>query len=474
MKTNTLSIKKIYRTIFIHFFVVLTLSTLLINQSSAAIPLKDSQGTTLPSLAPMLDRAMPAVVNIATTSFIQVQQNPLLNDPFFRRFFNVPNQPQKQRSQSLGSGVVVDAKNGYILTNNHVVGKADVIHVTFKSGHTLKAKLIGTDPATDVAVIQVIPADSQKLIALPFANSDQLRVGDFAVAIGNPFGLGQTVTSGIISALGRSGLGIEGYEDFIQTDASINPGNSGGALVSLNGELIGINTAILSKSGGNVGIGFAIPINMANVIMQQLITYGEVQRGRLGAQAQDLSPDLAKAFGITQQRFSRGRGAVVTQVDRGSAADKAGLKAGDIIIAFNDKPVPTSSTLRNMVGLLRVGEQVRMTVLRQGKQLNLVANIEQNRNVSQLKAMHPRLKGATFSNITKDSPLYRRIKGVVISKVERGSPAWQSGLRKGDVITSVNRKAVTNLKGFKQLLKSDTALLINLSRETGSMFLYLQ
>jgi len=474
MKTNMLSISKLYSYAVFNFIAVLLLSTLLIGNSNASLPLRDSQGNALPSLAPMLDRTMPAVVNIATTSIIQVQQNPLLSDPFFRHFFNIPNQPRTRRSQSLGSGVVVDAEKGYILTNNHVIDKADEINVTFKSGHTLQAKLIGTDPDTDIAVIKVTPDDSFKLTALPFADSDRLRVGDFAIAIGNPFGLGQTVTSGIISALGRSGLGIEGYEDFIQTDASINPGNSGGALVSLTGELIGINTAILSKSGGNVGIGFAIPINMANVIMQQLVTHGEVQRGRLGVQAQDLNHELAKAFGINKQQPGGQRGAVVTQVDPGSAADKAGLKAGDIVLSFNGKPVRSATTLRNMVGLLRVGEQIKMTVLRQGEQHKLVANIEENRDVSQVKAMHPRLQGAIFRNITKDSPLYRRVKGVIISKVERGSPAWHAGLRKGDVITSINRQQVTNLHILKQLAKPGTTLLINLRRETGSMFLYLQ
>ncbi len=474
MKTKTLSINKLFQTISVGLFAVVLLSAAVINNSNASLPLQDSQGNPLPSLAPMLQRSMPAVVNIATTSFVQVQQNPLLSDPFFRHFFNIPNQqPQTRRSQSLGSGVVVDADNGYILTNNHVIDKADVISVTFKSGHVLKAKLIGTDPATDIAVIQVKPEATQKLVALAFADSDKLRVGDFAVAIGNPFGLGQTVTSGIISALGRSGLGIEGYEDFIQTDASINPGNSGGALVSLNGKLIGINTAILSKSGGNVGIGFAIPINMAKVIMQQLIAHGEVKRGQLGAQAQDLNPDLAKAFGIDTHKSTAFAGAVITQVDENSAAARAGLKAGDIIIRFNDKPIRNAAALRNTVGLLRVGEQVHMLVLREGKQLSLTARVEQN-NLSQVKARHPRLQGAVFSNITQGSPLYGRIQGVIISGVERGSPAWQAGLRKGDVVTSVNRQPVSNIRMFNKLTQSGSTLLLNIHRKSGSLFLYLQ
>ncbi len=455
-----------------HFFIVLVLSLLTIVNVNAALPVLDSQGNRLPTLAPMLERTMPAVVNIATSSTITIQQNPLLNDPFFRHFFDVPDQPQTRRSQSLGSGVVVDAEKGYILTNNHVIDQADIINVTFTTGHTLKAKLIGTDPATDIAVIQVQPTDDLKLTALPLANSDQLRVGDFAIAIGNPFGLGQTVTSGIVSALGRSGLGIEGYEDFIQTDASINPGNSGGALVSLNGELIGINTAILSKSGGNVGIGFAIPINMAHAIMQQLITHGEVQRGQLGAQAQDLSPDLAKAFGISNA--NKITGAVITQVDSHSAAEKAGLKAGDIVIRFNGKPVRNASALRNRVGLLRIGERVELVVLREGKQKTLIAKVEGEQNINQLKATHPRLQGSTFSNIIKGSPLYGRIKGVIVSGIERGSPAWQAGIRKNDVITSVNRIPVNNLQDFKKATNTSPTLLLNISRKTGSLFLYLQ
>ncbi len=480
MKTKTVykatayPLQKTIKYFRFHFLVVLSLSLLvLVNVNvNAALPVLDSQGNRLPTLAPMLERAMPAVVNIATSSTITIQQNPLLRDPFFRRFFDIPDQPQTRRSQSLGSGVVVDAEKGYILTNNHVIDKADVIMVTFKSGHSLKAKLIGTDPATDIAVIQVTPTDDLILTALPLANSDQLRVGDFAIAIGNPFGLGQTVTSGIVSALGRSGLGIEGYEDFIQTDASINPGNSGGALVSLNGKLIGINTAILSKSGGNVGIGFAIPINMANAIMQQLVTHGEVQRGKLGAQAQDLSPDLAKAFGISNA--DKITGAVITQVDSHSAAERAGLKAGDIVIRFNGKPVRNASVLRNRVGLLRIGERVELVVLREGQRKTLVAKVAGEQNLNQFKAEHPRLQGATFSNITKGSPLYKQIKGVIVSGIERGSPAWMAGLRKNDVVTSVNRVPVGNLQDFRKASNTSPTLLLNIRRKSGSLFLYLQ
>ena len=268
----------------------------------AALPIAVA-GEDLPSLAPVIKKASPSVVNIATESRVKLPQHPLLNDPFFRKFFRVPNQPRERKTQSLGSGVVIDALRGLVITNNHVVANADQITVQLEDGRTFEAEVIGTDPETDVAVIR-IPAE--KLTAIPLADSDELQVGDFVVAIGNPFGLEHTVTSGIVSALGRSGLGIGGYEDYIQTDASINPGNSGGALVNLRGELIGINTAIFSQSGGNIGIGFAIPANMAKQITEQLAQHGEVKRGFLGAQMQNLDHTLAEAFGVP-----RDSGAVV-------------------------------------------------------------------------------------------------------------------------------------------------------------------
>jgi Do/DeqQ family serine protease len=321
----------------------------------------------LPTLAPMLQRTTPAVVNIATEGRVKLQRNPLLEDPFFQRFFNIPDQPLERRTQSLGSGVVVDAGKGYVVTNAHVISEADSIKVTLRDGRHLNAKVIGADADTDVAVIQ-IPATN--LTALPLADSDALQVGDFVVAIGNPFGLGQTVTSGIVSALGRTGLGIEGYEDFIQTDASINPGNSGGALVNLRGELIGINTAILAPGGGNVGIGFAIPVNMVAQLIEQLVKYGEVRRGQLGVTVQDLTPQLSQAFGI-----SNNQGAVIAQVMPNSAAASAGLKAGDVVVALNDKPVRNSGALRNAIGLLPAGEQMKLDILRDGRPITITAKI---------------------------------------------------------------------------------------------------
>lgn len=435
----------------------------------ASLPAVDSQGTPLPSLAPMLKRVTPAVVNIATSSTVRIQGNPLFNDPFFQHFFEVPTQPRERKTQSLGSGVIVDAKKGYIITNNHVIDKADVIKVTLRNGETHDAKLIGTDPDSDVAVIQ-IKADN--LAAVPLGNSENLNVGDFALAIGNPFGLGQTVTSGIISAMERSDLGIEGYENFLQTDASINPGNSGGALVNLRGELIGINTAIFSKSGGNIGIGFAIPVNMAYDIMQQLIEYGEVKRGRLGAQAQDLTPQLAQAFNIPFRR-----GAVVSHVDKNSPADRAGLKPGDVVIELNGKAVRNANMLRNALGLLRIGQSVQMKILRDKKVISLTAKVAEPDISTESIAgekLHRHLSGTELQNIPPDSNLYGRIEGVMIASVEPGSPAAQTGLRRGDVITSANRKNIKNIKELQSAINSSKSLLINIRRGNGSLFLFLQ
>ncbi|WP_127475394.1 DegQ family serine endoprotease [Sulfurivermis fontis] len=433
----------------------------------AALPASDSQGAPLPTLAPMLEQTVPAVVNIFTRTRVPVQQNPLLSDPYFRRFFNVPEQPRERVTQSLGSGVVMDAAKGYIITNHHVIDGAHEISVNLADGRTLQAELVGSDEETDVAVIKVAP---ENLHAVTTADSDQLRVGDFVVAIGNPFGLGQTVTSGIVSAVGRSGLGIEGYEDFIQTDASINPGNSGGALVNLRGELVGINTAILSQSGGNVGIGFAIPINMAKEIMAQLIEHGEVRRGVLGAQAQDLTPELAQAFGLAAQR-----GAVVTQVTPGSPADKAGLKSGDIITQLNGRAVRDAADVRNVIGLLRVGQKVEMKVMRNGKAHNIRAVVEQPRATAiGGDKLHPRLAGAVIGDIIEGMPLYGKIDGVVVLEVEPGSPSWRAGLRSGDVIVQANRQNTANLAALSAVVRPKEPLLLNVQRREGALFILLQ
>ena len=432
----------------------------------AALPAFDSQGENLPTLAPMLEKTVPGVVNVFTSTRVAVRQSPLLSDPFFRRFFNVPDQPRERLEQSLGSGVVVDAEKGYILTNHHVIEGADEISVNLSSGHTLKAKLVGSDPETDIAVLHV---EAKNLTAVPMSDSDKTRVGDFVVAIGNPFGLGQTVTSGIVSAMGRSGLGIEGYEDFIQTDASINPGNSGGALVNLRGELVGVNTAILSKSGGNVGIGFAIPINMAREIMTQLIEHGEVRRGALGAQAQDLTPELAAAFNIERQQ-----GAVVTQVTSGSPAHKAGLQAGDVITELNGRPVQDATDVRNRIGLLRIGQRVEMKIVRDGKTKTLTAMVEEPELTTMAgDKLHPRLAGAVLANLAEET-VRGRVQGVVVMDVAPGTAAMLAGLRKGDVIVQANRKAVGDLDSLRAAVKGSDALLLNVQRRGGALFLLMQ
>lgn len=446
--------------------------TLLTQVAMAALPLPwlddDNQ---MPTLAPMLDQSKPAVVNIATRSEVRIQDNPLLNDPFFRRFFNLPQQqqPRTRQAQSLGSGVIVNAKEGLVLTNNHVIQRADEITVSLHDGRTFQAEVVGSDPATDVAVIRIPP---EQLTALPLADSDRLRVGDFVVAIGNPFGLGQTVTSGIVSALGRSGLGLEGYENFIQTDASINPGNSGGALVNLRGELVGINTAIFSPNqSGNVGIGFAIPSNLVKQITDQLLEYGEVRRAYLGVQMQDITPELAQAFGIEDNRG----GAVVTNVIKDSAAEKAGLKVGDVVTAVDGVSLLNADNLRNTIGLLMVGQTIKLDIIRDGKEKTLTAKVtEVQSNKTQTGDVHPKLRGATFGDIEQSSPAYGRVQGIMLYSVERGSPAWVAGLRSYDIVTSVNRQPVANLEQFKQLVSNQPELLLNIVRDNQAMFLLLR
>jgi serine protease Do/serine protease DegQ len=417
--------------------------------ASAQLPAQVGD-TPVPSLAPMVKRVSPAVVNIATKGTVQ-EQNPLLNDPFFRRFFDVPNTPRQREFQSAGSGVIVDAKQGYIITNAHVIENATEITVTLLDNRSLKAKVVGKDEGSDVAVLQVQAAN---LTALPIADSDRTEVGDFVVAIGNPFGLGHTVTSGIVSALGRSGINPEGYEDFIQTDASINPGNSGGALVNLGGELVGINSAILSRTGGNIGIGFAIPSNMMRTVMGQLVKYGQVKRGVLGVNIQTLTPDIAESMGLANTQ-----GALVSQVVEGSAAEKAGIKAGDVVTSINGKPVKDATGLRNAIGLLSVGDRVDVALLRDAKPRRVTAVIGERDTAdedTESSGMHNGLDGANLA----DAPGG----GVLVRTVAEGSPAAQRGLRANDVIIGVGRTRVANLAEFKRATAGAAAFVLQIRR----------
>ncbi|MCE5233659.1 MAG: Do family serine endopeptidase [Mizugakiibacter sp.] len=417
----------------------------------------------LPSLAPMLTQVTPAVVNISSKTHVRVR-DPFFDDPFFRRFFGVPDMPRERVEQSLGSGVIVDAAKGYVLTNNHVIAGADDITVTLQDGRNFKAKLTGADPDTDVAVVQ-IPAAG--LHALALADSARLRVGDYVVAVGDPFGLGQTVTSGIVSALGRTGLGDNSYQNFIQTDASINPGNSGGALVNLRGELVGINTMIYSPSGGNVGIGFAIPSNLAGEVMQQLIRYGTVRRGSLGIDTQALTPRIAQALGVGADA-----GAVVTRVDAGSAGDSAGLKPGDVITAVDGNPVRTPQDLRNAEGLAPVGSALNLGVLRDGKPLAVRARVEPERLASADGAqLDARLAGLTLSDVPQR--LRRQgLYGVQITALGAGSRAAAAGLQQGDVVVGLNQRQLTDLRALRGALAQRPRQLM-LAVVRGDQLLYL-
>jgi serine protease Do/serine protease DegQ len=413
---------------------------------SAVLAQAPLDGRGLPSLAPVVAEVTPAVVNISVITRSPMEDNPLFRDPFFRRFFNLPDRPQR-REQAAGSGVIVDAARGYVLTNHHVIKDAEQVIVTLRDRRQFQAKLVGTDPGTDIAVLQI---DPQFLTALRFGDSDQLRVGDYVIAIGNPFGIGQTVTSGIVSALGRTGLSPEGYEDFIQTDASINPGNSGGALVNLRGELIGINSAIIGPAGGNIGIGFAVPANMARAVMTQIVRHGEVRRGRLGVEMVDLTPELARKLGVSSLD-----GAVIAGVQPGSPAEKAGLREGDVITALGGRQIRSAAELRARLGLTSVGEEVELRFTRAGAsrtvRVQIAAPQEQAEGDGQPVAQLP---GMRVVEIERGSPLYRRIQGLIVSAVERNSSAWQAGFRPADIIYGVNRRRVRTLAEFQTALRA--------------------
>jgi Do/DeqQ family serine protease len=434
--------------------------------SHAGTPAPVADAAPMPSLAPMVKRVSPAVVNIATRGTIKEepgQRNPLLDDPFFRRFFDAPpdSRPRERQFQSAGSGVIVDAKNGYIITNHHVVENASEITITLLDNRSFSAKVIGSDEGADIAVLQ---AKQPNLIAMALGDSARLEVGDYVVAIGNPFGLQHTVTAGIVSALSRTGINPDGYEDFIQTDASINPGNSGGALVNLRGELVGINSAILSRSGGNIGIGFAIPVNMAKGVMDQLIKYGQVKRGVLGVNIYNVTPDIAKEFGLTESS-----GALVAGVAQGSAAERAGVKTGDIITSINGIAMRDASELRNTIGMLRIGDKVEIGLLRDGKALKVTALVAERSDLETANAIdiNKGLEGAELRDAPDNG-------GVLVKAIQEGSPAAQNGLRANDLIVGVGRTPIANSKGLKEAAKNANVLVLNVRRGSSVQLIQIR
>lgn len=421
-----------------------------------ALPFSDTKNG-VPTLAPVLQDVTPAVVNISVVTRSAIEENPLFRDPFFRRFFNLPEQ-EARPERSVGSGVIMDAGKGYVVTNYHVIKDAQQVVVTLKDRRQFQAKLVGTDPGTDIALLKI---DAKNLKALRLGDSDLLNVGDFVIAIGNPFGLGQTVTSGIVSALGRSGLDIEGYEDFIQTDASINPGNSGGALINLKGELIGINTAIIGPAGGNVGIGFAVPSVMVKAVLDQILRFGEVRRGRLGASSEDITHDLAASLGLPSTE-----GAIISAVEPGSPAEKAGVKPRDVITTVNGKSVRNSIDLRNKVGLMPIGETLDLGLIRNGKRLTAKVKIAKLAEVSSAGAEAvPEVSGATVANLKPGA--HRGIEGVMVTDVEVNSPAWLRGIRPGDLIIGVNRRQVRSVQELLAALKASSQGRLTLSLIRG-------
>ncbi|WP_313481962.1 serine endoprotease DegP [Atlantibacter hermannii] len=438
----------------------------------------------MPSLAPMLEKVMPSVVsiNVEGTTAVNNQRlprnfqqffgddspfcqdgSPFQSSPFCQGGGAGPQGGQQQKFMALGSGVIIDAAKGYVVTNNHVVDNATSIKVQLSDGRKLDAKMVGKDPRSDIALIQI--QDPKNLTAIKLADSDVLRVGDYTVAIGNPFGLGETVTSGIVSALGRSGLNAENYENFIQTDAAINRGNSGGALVNLNGELIGINTAILAPDGGNIGIGFAIPSNMVKNLTSQMVEYGQVRRGELGIMGTELSSELAKAMKVDAQR-----GAFVSQVMPNSSAAKAGVKAGDVIVSLNNKPINSFAALRAQVGSMPVGSKLTLGLLRDGKPTSVELELQQSsQNQVDSSSIFNGIEGAEMSNQTGNTP------GVVVNSVKAGSPAARIGLKKGDIILGANQQPVKNIAELRKILDSKPSVLaLNVKRGDSTLYLLMQ
>jgi len=423
---------------------------------AAALP-DEVSGQSMPSLAPLVKKVAPAVVNIRVSQTITTRSP--FGDDTFRRFFGIPDE---REVASAGSGVIVDAENGYILTNHHVVENADKIQISLINEVSLDAEVIGSDAATDIAVIKV---DPQNLVELPIGISDDVQVGDFVIAIGNPFGLGHTVTSGIISALGRTGISSNGYEDFIQTDASINPGNSGGALVNMNGELIGINSVIISRTGNNVGIGFAVPSEIARSIMRQILDFGEVRRGLLGVTITTIDEESAKALGAEVDS-----GALVSNIEPGSAAEKAGLHVDDIITRVDDKKIDNSRELANAIGLKGSGEEIGIEFVRDGASHSVTATLgQQSVSRSAGTEIHPGLAGAQFATSSTST-----VGGVVVTEVEPGSPAAQRGLRPGDVIIAVNRRSVQDLRELRAVAQGNRILFLLVRRGDRQLMLQIR
>ena len=433
-------------------------------QTMAAMPSQVPGQGALPSLAPVLEKVLPAVVSVQVEgTAVQGQKVP----DELKKYFGdeLPEQQQAQPFEGLGSGVIIDAEKGYVLTNNHVINQAQKINVQLNDGREFEAKLIGGDDQSDIALLQL--QNPSNLTQIAIADSDKLRVGDFVVAVGNPFGLGQTATSGIVSALGRSGLNLEGLENFIQTDASINRGNSGGALLNLNGELIGINTAILAPSGGSVGIGFAIPSNMAQTLSRQLIQFGEIKRGLLGIKGTEMSADIAKAFNLNVQR-----GAFVSEVLPNSGSAKAGIKSGDVIVSLNDKPLNSFAELRSRIATTEPGAKVKLGILRDGKPQDIEVTLDKSTSSSaSAELISPALQGASLS----DGQLKDGTKGINIENVEKGSAAAQAGLHKDDVIIGINRTQVQSIAELRKVLETKPSVIaLQIIRGNETLYLLLR
>ena len=443
-------------------FLTVGLMLVLSSTTWAALPamVNDQE---MPSLAPLVERVSPAVVNIRVSQTVNMRGH--FGDEAFRRFFGMPDGSGGGSSRevaSAGSGVIVDAENGYIITNHHVVQNADEIQISTMDGQVFDAEIVGSDAATDIAIIKV---DAKGLTDMPIGDSEGVRVGDFVLAIGNPFGLGHTVTSGIVSALGRTGISRDGYEDFIQTDASINPGNSGGALVNLRGELVGINSAIISRTGGNVGIGFAVPTEIANSIMRQILDFGEVRRGLLGVSIAPVDAEVAKALDASVTS-----GALITRVEPGSAAEQAGLQVDDIIVKVNDKKIGGAAELRNTIGLMRSGDNVDIEYVRGNDKLNAKTALGQQQATASIGSqIHPGLMGAEFAENSATSS-----GGVEVIAVEQGSPAAQRGLLAGDVITAVNRRPVRSLTDLNEIASSNRILFLLVERGDRALMLQVR